>query len=165
MEIKSQKDFYSGVMFMVVGGAFAWGSYTSYSVGTGARMGPGYFPLMLGCLLAALGFFVLLFSIIQREMQADHDVGSIAWRPLFFILAANLSFGVCLGGLPAFGLQPLGLILGIFALTLISGYADMHNFSFKGNVILAIILSIGSYLAFILLLQLQIPVWPIFITG
>ena len=42
--IKSQKDFFSGLMFMVVGGLFAWGA-TSYSVGTAARMGPGYFPL------------------------------------------------------------------------------------------------------------------------
>lgn len=165
MKIKSQKDFFSGLMFMIVGGAFGFGAYSSYSVGTGARMGPGYFPMMLGILLAVLGFWVLLGSIMRRSEQADHEIGSFAWRPLFFILAANLSFGVCLGGLPGIGLQPLGLIVGIFALTLISSYADMHNFSFKGNVILAAILSIGSYLAFILLLQLQIPVWPTFITG
>ena len=54
MSIKSQKDFFSGLMFLVVGAAFAWGA-TSYSVGTGARMGPGYFPLLLGVLLAILG--------------------------------------------------------------------------------------------------------------
>ena len=47
MNIKSQKDFFSGLMFLVVGVAFAWGA-TTYKVGTGARMGPGYFPLMLG---------------------------------------------------------------------------------------------------------------------
>ena len=74
MNIKSQKDFFSGVMFMVVGGAFAWGSYSSYSVGTGARMGPGYFPLMLGGLLALLGFLVLMGSILAREQQADHEI-------------------------------------------------------------------------------------------
>ncbi len=165
MNIKSQKDFFSGVMFMIVGGGFGWGSYTSYSIGNGARMGPGYFPLLLGVLLAGLGVAVLLTSILAREEQADHEVGSFAWRPLFFILLANLSFGVCLGGLPAIGIQPLGLIIGIFALTIISSYADMHEFSFKGNLILAFILSVGSYLAFIVLLQLQIPVWPTFITG
>ena len=52
--IKSQKDFYSGLMFAVVGAAFALGS-TNYSIGTAARMGPGYFPLVLGILLALLG--------------------------------------------------------------------------------------------------------------
>jgi len=128
-------------------------------------MGPGYFPLLLGALLALLGFAVLLTSVLAREEQADHEIGSIAWRPLFFILLANLSFGVCLGGLPAIGLQPLGMIIGIYALTLISSYADMHEFSYKGIFILATILSVGSYLAFIKLLQLQIPVWPVQITG
>ena len=54
MNIKSQKDFFSGLMFTVVGGAFAYGA-TSYTVGTGARMGPGYFPLVLGVILALLG--------------------------------------------------------------------------------------------------------------
>ena len=52
--IKSQKDFFSGLMFMLVGGAFAWGA-TGYTVGNGARMGPGYFPLLLGIVLAVLG--------------------------------------------------------------------------------------------------------------
>ena len=51
MNIKSQKDFFAGLMFMGVGTAFAWGA-TTYSIGTGARMGPGYFPLILGILLA-----------------------------------------------------------------------------------------------------------------
>ena len=47
MNIESQKDFFAGLMFMSLGVAFAWGA-TFYSIGTGARMGPGYFPLMLG---------------------------------------------------------------------------------------------------------------------
>ena len=51
MNIKSQKDFFSGLMFMGVGVAFAWGA-TGYTLGDGARMGPGYFPLALGVLLA-----------------------------------------------------------------------------------------------------------------
>jgi hypothetical protein len=54
LRIKSQKDFFAGLMFTVVGIAFAWGA-TNYTVGNGARMGPGYFPLMLGILLAILG--------------------------------------------------------------------------------------------------------------
>src|SRR5512144_2585025 len=53
VKIKSQKDFFAGLMFTAVGIAFAWGA-TTYSVGSGARMGPGYFPLMLGILLGGL---------------------------------------------------------------------------------------------------------------
>ena len=52
--IKSQKDFFAGLLFLVLGVAFALGAQT-YNVGTGARMGPGYFPLMLGVVLALLG--------------------------------------------------------------------------------------------------------------
>ena len=58
MKIKSQKDFFSGLMFLVVGGGFAWGA-TTYSVGTGARMGPGYFPLLLGILLGIIGAAIM----------------------------------------------------------------------------------------------------------
>ena len=54
MKIKSQRDFFSGLMFAIVGIAFAWGAST-YNVGNGARMGPGYFPLMLGILMALIG--------------------------------------------------------------------------------------------------------------
>jgi hypothetical protein len=56
VHIKSQKDFFSGLMFLLVGIAFAWGA-GGYSVGTGARMGPGYFPMVLGVLLAGIGFW------------------------------------------------------------------------------------------------------------
>ena len=50
MSIKSQRDFVTGVLFSAFGIAFAWGA-TTYNVGTGARMGPGYFPLMVGVLI------------------------------------------------------------------------------------------------------------------
>ncbi len=46
VKIKSQKDFFAGLMYLVVGGAFAIGA-NEYNIGTAARMGPGYFPLIL----------------------------------------------------------------------------------------------------------------------
>lgn len=58
MAIASQKDFLSGLMFMVAGGTFAWGA-TSYQIGEAARMGPGYFPFTLGLILVGLGAMVL----------------------------------------------------------------------------------------------------------
>ena len=63
MRIKSQKDFFAGLMFLLVGLAFAWGS-GSYSIGTGARMGPGYFPMVLGVLLAVLGLIVTITALV-----------------------------------------------------------------------------------------------------
>jgi hypothetical protein len=69
-----------------------------------------------------------------------------------------------LGGLPSIGLPAMGLILAIYALVIIASKAG-DTFSLKESLILATILSVGSYLAFIMLLKLQMPVWPTFITG
>jgi hypothetical protein len=162
MNIKSQKDFFSGLMFMGVGIAFAWGAST-YSVGTGARMGPGYFPLMLGVLLTILGA-VIIFESLVVETEDGEKIGAWAWKPLLFIIAANLVFGVLLGGLPSIKIPAMGLIAGIYALTFIASLAG-EEFKLKEVLILATVLSIMSYLAFIVLLKLQFPVWPTFITG
>lgn len=162
MKIKSQKDFFSGLMFTAVGVAFAWGA-TTYTIGNGARMGPGYFPLMLGILLAILGGFIM-FQAMVIETADGEKIGSFAWKPLGFIIGANLLFGVLLGGLPKFGIPPMGLIAGIFGLTIVASMAG-ERFSLKEVLVLATILSIGSYLAFVVLLKLQFPVWPTFITG
>jgi hypothetical protein len=162
MNIKSQKDFFSGLMFMGVGIAFAWGAST-YSVGTGARMGPGYFPLMLGVLLTILGA-VIVFESLVVETEDGEKIGAWAWKPLLFIIAANLVFGVLLGGLPSIKIPAMGLIAGIYALTFIASLAG-EEFKLKEVLILATVLSIMSYLAFIVLLKLQFQVWPAFITG
>ena len=162
MAIKSQKDFFSGVLFMAVGIAFAWGA-TNYTVGTGARMGPGYFPMLLGICMAVLGA-VITFKALVVETPDGDKIGSIAWKPLFFIIAANLIFGLLLGGLPSIKFPAFGLILAIFALTFVASLAG-DDFKFKEVFILAIILCIMSYGAFILLLKLQFPVWPAFLTN
>ncbi|WP_296511041.1 tripartite tricarboxylate transporter TctB family protein, partial [Rhodoferax sp.] len=70
MNIKSQKDFFSGLMFIVVGGAFAIGA-NGYTIGTGARMGPGYFPLVLGVLLAILGVAITFTSMVVETEDGD----------------------------------------------------------------------------------------------
>ena len=161
MRIKSQKDFFAGLMFLLVGLAFAWGA-GSYSVGTGARMGPGYFPMVLGVLLAVLGLIVTITALVVETADGD-PVGRIAWKPLVFIIAGNLVFGASIGGLPSIGLPPMGLIFGILALTFVASNAG-DEFKFKEVLILAVLLSVFSYAAFIMLLKLQFPVWPTFLT-
>ena len=148
-------------MCLLVGLAFAWGA-GSYSVGPGARMGPGYFPMVLGVLLSVLGLIVTLTALVVETPDGD-PVGSFAWKPLIFIIAGNLVFGASIGGLPSIGLPPMGLIFGIFALTFVASNAG-DEFKFKEALILAVILSVFSYAAFIMLLKLQFPVWPTFLT-
>lgn len=161
MQIKSQKDFFSGLLFIVSGAAFAWGA-TSYKIGEGARMGPGYFPLLLGVLLAVLGA-IIAFKALVVETEDGDKIGSFAWKPLTFIILSNLLFGVCLGGLPKLGIPSLGLIVGIYVLTFVAAMAG-DEFNAKEIAVLGTVLAILSYLAFIVLLKLQFPVWPSFLT-
>ena len=162
MNIKSQKDFFSGLMFMGVGAAFAWGA-TTYKVGEGARMGPGYFPLMLGVLMAILGIAITFKSLVVETVGGD-KIGKWAWKPLVYIIAANLLFGVFLGGLPSIKLPAMGLIAGIYVLTFVASMAE-NGWKVKNTFILATVLAVGSYIAFVKVLKLQFAVWPAFITG
>jgi hypothetical protein len=162
VKIKSQKDFYSGLLYTVTGAAFAYGA-TSYNIGTGARMGPGYFPLLLGVILAIIGGIVLFKSLVV-ETPAGDRVGSWAWKPLSFIIAGNLLFGILLGGLPSIKFPAMGLIAAIYGTTLVVSLAG-DKFKLKEVLVLATVLSALSYLAFIVVLKLQFPVWPSFIAG
>ena len=162
MNIKSQKDFFAGLLYAAVGGAFAIGA-TNYNIGTGARMGPGYFPLMLGVLLCLIGLYIMFKSLVVETADGD-KIGKWAWKPLFFIIAGNLLFGVLLSGLPNLGIPGMGLIVAIYGVTIVVSKAGGEA-NIKESLILATILSTISYLGFIKLLNLQFPVWPSFITG
>lgn len=162
MRIKSQKTFFSGIMFTCVGAAFALGA-NNYNVGSAARMGPGYFPLLVGCLLTVLGLVVIASAFKINTVDGD-PVGKIAWKPLGFIIGANLLFGILLAGLRSIGLPAMGLVLAIYALVIVACMAGAH-FSMRLSLVLATVLAIGSYLTFIVGLKLQFQVWPTFISG
>ncbi len=162
MNMKSQRDFFTGLIYMGAGVAFAWGA-TAYNVGNAARMGPGYFPLMLGILLAILGI-VIMFKSMVVETEDGEKIGSWAWKPLFFIIAANLVFGVLMGGLPSIKLSAMGMMAAIYVLTFIASLAG-EEYRWKEILIVATVLAVMSYLAFIALLKLQLQAWPTFLTG
>jgi hypothetical protein len=154
MKIKSQRDFVSGLMFLVVGVAFAWGA-TEYSFGSSARPGPGYFPFGLGILLALLGALVL-FKALTLESEGGDPIGDIAWRPLLVIVAAVAVFGVAL--------PRLGLICTLPLLITMAALAG-KEFQWRDVLISSVVLTLGSWALFIWGLKLTIPVWPLFIGG
>jgi len=162
VHIKSQKDFASGLVYTIIGAAFAYGA-TSYTIGSAARMGPGYFPLLLGIILALIGSVVLFQSLAVETPDGDH-IGGWAWKPLTYIIVGNLLFGILLGGLPSIKLPAMGLIIAIYGTTVVVSMAG-DEFKLKEGLILATVLSVINYLAFIMLLKLQFPVWPTFISG
>lgn len=162
MKIKNQIDFSAGLLFTGVGIAFAWGA-TSYKVGNAAYMGAGYLPLILGVLLTILGIAITVTALLL-ETEGEKKIGHWAWKPLAYVLGANLAFGVLLCGLPSVKLPPVGLIIAVYGLTIIASLAN-ERFRIREVLILATILALGSYLAFVVLLKLPFLVWPTFITG
>lgn len=162
MRIKNQKDFFAGLLYLVIGIAFAWGA-TTYNIGEGARMGPGYFPLMLGIVLAIIGAIVM-FQAMVVETPDGNPIGKWAWKPLMFIIAANMLFGILLGGWPLLGIPAMGLIIAIYVLTFVAALAGTE-FKFIEVLILATLLAALSWFAFVWGLNLQFQVWPSFISG
>lgn len=162
MHIKNQKDFFSGLMFIGVGVAFAWGA-TNYDVGSAAQMGPGYFPLILSVVMVIIGV-VLACKAIVVETEGGAKIGKWAWRPLFCIIAANVVFGILLAGLRSISLPAFGMIIAVYAVTFVASMAQAH-WKFKTTFVLSTVLAVGSYLVFVLALKLQFQVWPAFITG
>ena len=154
MKIKSQKDFWSGLMFVTVGLGFAWGSL-EYSFGSSARPGPAYFPFGLGVLLAVMGAAVWFASITVETEDGDR-IGAIAWKPLIIITGAVAMFG--------FILPRLGLIASLPLLIIVSALAG-DEFHWKDALLNTLVLTIGSWLIFIKGLNLVLPLWPKFITG
>lgn len=154
MKIKSQKDFWSGVMFVAIGVGFAWGALT-YSFGTSARPGPAYFPFGLGVLLAVLGGIVL-FKALTIETEGGDPIGPWAWKPLVVILGAVALFGVLL--------PRLGMVATLPVLVVVSAYAG-DEFHIGEALINAVVLTAFSWLIFIKGLGLTIPLWPTFLAG
>lgn len=154
MKIKSEKDFWSGLMFIVVGLAFAWGA-TNYSFGSAARPGPAYFPFGLGIILAVLGALVL-FKALTFEVEGGDKIGPWPIKQAAWILGAVVLFGLLL---PKLGMAvSLPLLIGISSLA--SG-----EFRIKEVLANAVILTVGSWAIFIKGLGLTIPVWPTFLTA
>lgn len=154
MKIKSQKDFWSGLMFVVVGLAFAWGA-TNYSFGSSARPGPGYFPFGLGILLAIMGALVW-FGSVTVETEDGDPIGSIAWKPLTIIVASVVMFG--------FILPRLGMMVSLPLLIIVAALAG-DEWHWKDSLISVVVLTLGSWLIFIKGLNLVIPLWPTFLTA
>ena len=148
MRIRSPSDFWCGLLFIVVGVAFAVRAQ-NYRLGTAARMGPGYFPTLLGGLLALLGasLSVPAFVIDGERLQRFH------LRPLLFVLLSIAAFGIVL--------SYFGFAAAIVALVLVAGFADPDLRPIQ-TIGVAAFLVVFSILIFVVLLGLPIPLWPSF---
>jgi hypothetical protein len=149
LRIRSPRDFWAGVMFIVFGTATVLLA-RNYAFGTAAKMGPGYFPTVLGGLLVALGLSLSLRSLVLQ----GPPIGKFGWKPLVFVLGSVIAFGLAL--------QSLGLVAAIFILVFISALGG-PALNGREIAILAACLAIGSVIVFNYGLKLQFPMWPTWI--
>ena len=147
MKIKSPKDFWAGLMFLAFGLFFMIGAMMHYQMGTAVRMGPAYFPAVLGGLLAVLGLIVLLGSFAVE----GPPVPPFSFRPLIMVSVGCVLYG--------YTMKPLGLVGATAALVYVSALGG-HEFKWKEVTIVYIILIIFSWLVFVKGLTLPFPVWP-----
>jgi hypothetical protein len=147
MRIKSPKDFWAGLMFVGVGLFFMIWALTHYQMGTAVRMGPAYFPTVLGGLLAVLG----LMTLIEGFAMDGPPVPPMMMRPLILISVACVVYGYLM--------KPLGLVISTAALVYIAAFGG-HEFKWKEVTILYVVLVIFSVLVFVKGLTLPFPLWP-----
>jgi hypothetical protein len=145
------KDFWSGVIFLAVAVIFI-GFGRHHPMGTAMRMGPAYFPTVLGGLLA----LIALILIVRALINPGRPVGQLAWGKLGLITASNVLFALLL--------RQVGLAGAIILLVLISAYAS-ERFRWSVALALAIGLAVGSSVVFVRFLSLPIPILGTWLGG
>jgi Tripartite tricarboxylate transporter TctB family len=110
-------------------------------------MGPGFFPTILGGVLAALG----LSLTIPAFFRSGEPLPRLGVRPLLAILAAIIVFALLL--------QPLGFVLAALILVVLSSFADpeLRPLETFGLALLLTVFSVGIFVA---LLGLPMNLWP-----
>jgi hypothetical protein len=144
--IRNPKDFLAGLIFVAFGiAAIVLGS--AYPLGTAARMGPGYFPRILGILLIVLGGALALRSLTL----VGTPLPGWKWRPVLVVLLSVVVFGMVL--------THIGLVLSTIGL-IVAASAASQEFRLQEALISGIVLAALAVGVFVIGLKLVIPIWP-----
>ena len=152
MKIRNAQDFWSGAMFIAFGLFFALYGQAHYTFGTSHRMGPGYFPIVLGVVLAGLGTVVLLQALRMQDRACAAfrlDLGAVAW-----VLGSVVVF--------ALALPTAGLLVSIAALVVVAMLGS-HEFRWREAIGVCVVMVVIVYLVFNLGLKMSVPVLPVFL--
>jgi len=141
--LHKNRDFLAGALFIATGALFFWAS-RNYGLGTGRRMGPGYFPTMLSVLLMLIGAGVLLVSLRSKE-----QVTGFAWRGFISVLVGTVLFGLLI--------RDSGILAAVVVLVLVSAAGNPQT-RWLPMAGLAAAMSAFCYGIFVKLLGLPIPV-------
>ncbi len=139
------RDILAGTLFIVIGALALLGA-RAYPVGSAMRMGPGYFPVVLGWLLIALGALVGLRAARRRDWQPV----TWDWQALASISISILAFGFLM---PRLGLMPA--LAAMFPIAAAAG----REFRFREVLVLTIAMS--AFAAGVFVYGLRLP-YPLF---
>jgi hypothetical protein len=142
LRIVNPKSLLSGLFFAAIG-LFAAIWATHYPVGQVTRMGPGFFPLMLGVILVALGSINIVHSVAWARPER---LSPLALRPMVIIPFAIAIFG--------FLLERVGLLVAVAALVLI---ASIPERGFRKREIVGIIIVVSALASTLYVYGLGLP--------
>ena len=151
MLIRSPKDFWAGLLFIGLG-VLAITVGSRYNLGTAARMGPGYFPRILGILLMVLGAIITFRGI----RWGGEPIPKWHWRPTLVVLLAVTVYGILISW--------LGVAIST-VLLIVAASAASHEFRFKESIVAGLLLSALAVGVFVVGLNVQLPIWPAFLRG
>lgn len=140
------KDFFAGLLYIAFGSA-AVAIGRGYALGTAARMGPGYFPVLVGAVLVIVGLVVAARGVLAKSERLQR----LMIAPLALVLAAVLLFAVTI--------EKLGLVVAVLAVVVV-GYLANARWRPLELVLLAGLLTAASVLIFYYGLKLPFKVWP-----
>lgn len=143
--IKSPRDFWTGVWYAVFGSATVLAG-SNYGLGTATRMGPGYFPVMLGTLLVVIG----IASLARSFFRGGEPIGKFALKQAALILGSVLLFGLLI--------RPAGLVIALIVLVVGSSLAS-DKFNWKVSLLLSLGLVAFSSLVFVKGLGVPLPLF------
>ncbi len=144
--VRHPKDFFAGLLFIAFGiAAIVIGS--RYALGTAARMGPGYFPRILGLLLITLG----LTLAVRALRISGPPIPAFKWRPLLIVLLSVVAFGLMV--------NHAGVVVSTIFL-IVAASAASHEFRLRESVIAGVALAALAVGVFVIGLKLQLPIWP-----
>lgn len=146
--VRHPKNFWIGIIFLFFGLAaiFLLGDN---EMGSAGRMGPAYFPSVLGGLLALVGVADIVRAFIGRNAGAHDAIGTFHIKDIVIVLGAVILFGLLMRG--------AGLAVAAFVLVFLSAFAS-KQFKLAPTLLLAVGLSIFAVLLFVKLLGLPMPI-------
>ena len=136
----SNKDFLAGLLLTAMGVA-AVAIARDYPMGSAMRMGPGYFPTVLGAILVLFGITLMARGVLSGEKVK----GEWAWKPVALLTLAMVLFG--------FIVTRLGLVPALAIMFFVSALAG-HAFRFKEVLLLTVVMSAFAVGVFAFLLKL-----------